>query len=108
MFHRGLVQDHDVPLLRLVPQGPHQQELSVLEGIGHGLPIHPGEAAEEGEHDHQAHQGGGQSVQPVKQVLRRLFFLLRGLLRLGGGLLRLGLLCKFKCVGHIPVTSCEG
>ena len=119
VLHRGLVQHHNVPLLRLIAQGLDQQQLSVVQGILHGRPVHPGEPPKEGEHDHQAHQGGGQGVEPVKYVLRGLLLLLlrgvfplrrgpvlRSLLGLGGGLL-LGLLGKFKCFRH-GSTSCEG
>ena len=38
VLHRGLVEHHDVPLLRLIAQRPNQQELLVLKSIGHGLP----------------------------------------------------------------------
>ena len=74
VLHRGLVEHHDVPLLRLIAQRPNQQELLVLKSIGHGLPLHPGQPPNKGEYQHQAHQGGGQGVEPVKQILRGLFF----------------------------------
>ena len=45
VLYRGLVEHHDVSLLRLITQRPDQQELLILEGVGHGLPPVPGSDA---------------------------------------------------------------
>ena len=51
------------------------------------MAVHPSEAAEEGKDKHQDHQGGGQRVEPIKQVVGGFFdgfFLLRLLLGVQG------------------------
>ena len=83
----GLVEDHDIALLGGVAQRPDQKKFVVLQSIVHGISIHPSEAAEEGKDKHQDHQGGGQRVEPIKQVVGGFFdgfFLLRLLLGVQG------------------------
>ena len=113
VLHRGLVEHHNVSLLRLITQRPDQQELLILEGVGHGLPLYPGQTPDKGEYQYQAHQGGGQGVEPVKQILRGLLFLLLrlGAVRRGSPLFRefgpglLGLGFMFQFFGHRATSS---